>query len=77
MPDQNTIDSAPAPAMPAQAAHGWGNILAHPGSTWAGVGLALATIGAAINAQGLPSTAGGWVAFAMSLAVSLMAALGK
>lgn len=77
MPDQITIGHDSTPAMPAQTAYGWGNILAHPGSTWAGVGVVMATIGTAINSQGLPSSAGGWVAFAMSLAVALMAALGK
>jgi len=79
MPNQISADPDPRPdpAMPAQLTYGWSNILAHPGSTWAGVGLALITIGTAINAQGLPSSAGGWVAFAMSLAVSLMAALSK
>ena len=77
MPNQISADPDPDPAMPAQTTHGWGNILAHPGSTWAGVGVVMATIGTAINSQGFPSSAGGWVAFAMSLAVALMAALGK
>lgn len=77
MPNQISVDPAPAPAMPAQAAYGWGNILAHPGSTWAGAGLAAATIGTAINAQGLPSSAAGWVAFLLSLAASFAAAVGK
>jgi hypothetical protein len=80
MSDQITMQPGVADTAPStrqQPSHALSNIFAHPGSTWAGVGVALATVAGAINAQGLPTTAGGWITFVASLLVALMAALGK
>lgn len=71
--------SASTQAVPtsAQPSHALSNILAHPGSSWAGAGVALFTIGSAVQAQQLPTTTLGWVAFLGGLATALGAALGK
>ena len=79
MSDQITLqpgvaDTAPSTRPPA---HAWSNIVTHPGSTWAGVGLAMLTVGQAMAGQGVPTTLAGWVAFAVPLVGALMAALGK
>ena len=61
----------------AQPSHAVSNIIAHPGSTWAGVGIAAVTIGQTISAGTMPTTASGWVSFVAGLAFAILAALGK
>lgn len=53
------------------------NILDHPGSTWAGVGVAALTVGNAVQAGSMPTTTSGWISFLAGLAFSVAAALGK
>lgn len=53
------------------------NILAHPGSTYAGIGVVLGIIAQAINAGGMPTTAAGWITSIAGVAISVAAALGK
>jgi hypothetical protein len=53
------------------------NILAHPGSSWAGVGLIAMTVGQAMMQQGMPTTAGGWIAFLLPVAMGVGGMLGK
>jgi hypothetical protein len=53
------------------------NILAHPGSTWAGVGVIAMTVGQAMVQQGMPTTAGGWLAFLLPVAMGVGGMLGK
>ena len=80
MSDQITIQPGIADTAPStrqQPSHAWSNIFAHPGSTWAGVGLAVLTVGQAMAGQGMPTTLAGWFAFAVALVGSLLAALGK
>lgn len=72
-----STSTTPTTPTAAQPAHSLSNIVAHPGSSWAGAGIVLATVAQAINAQSLPTTAAGWVTFFGSLAVAVMAALGK
>jgi hypothetical protein len=48
------------------------NILAHPGSTFAGGGLLFAAL-----AQPMPTTALGWVWIVMQIAGGVLAGLGK
>ena len=60
-----------------QPSHAISNVTAHPGSTWAGVGVAAVTIGQTISAGTMPTTASGWVSFVAGLAFAILAALGK
>jgi len=53
------------------------NILAHPGSTAAGIAIGLTTIGNVIGSQGIPTTSGGWIQFATTVLFSLLSILGK
>lgn len=57
-----------------QPAHSVSNITAHPGSSWAGVGLALL---GTIQAGGVPTTSLGWVSLIAGGLSGLLAALGK
>jgi hypothetical protein len=67
----DTVPTAVQPALhPA-------NVTAHPGSTWAGVGVGLVTLGQTFQAGGLPTTSVGWVQLLAGLSFSIMAALGK
>jgi hypothetical protein len=53
------------------------NVLAHPGSTMAGVATGLLTLGNAFQTGGIPTTTVGWMQLLMGLGFSVMAALGK
>lgn len=53
------------------------NILAHPGSTWAGVGVAAMAVGQQIAAGQMPTSSAGWGFFAFQIAMSLGAVFGK
>lgn len=53
------------------------NIAAHPGSTWAGVGVGLLTIGNQFQSGGLPTNKAGWIQLIMGTAFAVLAALGK
>lgn len=59
-----------------QPAHALSNVTAHPGSSWAGASVALATLGNAAS-NGLPTNAAGWAAFGLALLTSVLAGLGK
>jgi len=52
------------------------NALAHPGSTAAGVGVIAVTVQQALQG-GVPTTGWGWAFFALQLAGSAAAVLGK
>lgn len=54
-----------------------GNIIDHPGSTYAGVGLLVLTLGQYATANPLPVNAAGWVTYLAQLALAIMAAMGK
>lgn len=60
-----------------QPSHSLANILAHPGSSYAGAGIAMLTIGKFMTDTSYPTTATGWIAYALALGTALMAALGK
>lgn len=53
------------------------NILAHPGSSWAGAGIVAVAVGQQLAAGQMPSTTTGWGMFAFQLAMAVAAALGK
>lgn len=54
------------------------NITAHPGSSWAGIGVAVVgTTASFIVSNGVPTTKGGLVMLLGSLVTGLLAALGK
>jgi hypothetical protein len=53
------------------------NIIEHPGSTYAGIGVVLGIIAQAINAGGMPTTIAGWITLIAGVAISIAAALGK
>lgn len=59
-----------------QPSHSLDNITAHPGSTWAGVSVALVTVGNGL-ANGLPTNSAGWTTMAIALMTAVLAALGK
>lgn len=60
-----------------QPSHALANVLAHPGSSWAGAGIVAMTVATMIQANSLPTTSAGWIAFLASMATAVMAALGK
>jgi hypothetical protein len=60
-----------------QPSHSLGNVLSHPGSSWAGAGIVATTIGTMISAGSMPTTTSGWVTFAVSILLAVAAALGK
>lgn len=53
------------------------NILAHPGSSWAGAGIVAVAVGQQLAAGQMPNTTTGWAMFAFQLAMAVVAALGK
>jgi hypothetical protein len=66
--------SLPTSAQPALHVD---NITAHPGSTWAGAGVAVYALGNAMVQQGMPTTTGGWVSLLLPVLMGGLAALGK
>jgi hypothetical protein len=60
-----------------QPSHALSNIIDHPGSTYAGVGVIALAIGQIVQANGMPTTAAGWVTLGAELVMAVMAALGK
>lgn len=53
------------------------NILAHPGSSWAGAGIAAMAIGQQLTTSGPPTSTAGWGMFAFQMAMAVAAAFGK
>jgi hypothetical protein len=53
------------------------NVIAHPGSTYAGIGLVMGIVAQAINAGSMPTSATGWVVLVAGIAMSVAAAFGK
>ena len=80
MTDQITIQPGIADTAPStnqQPSHAMSNILAHPGSTWAGATLIVGVLGTTMAATGWPTTASGWMTFALTVFGGIMAGLGK
>ncbi len=65
------------PVIALQPSHSLANVVDHPGSTWAGLGVAAVTIGNAVQSGAMPTTPAGWIAFIAGLAAAVAAALGK
>ena len=53
------------------------NIVAHPGSTYAGVGVVALAIGQVVNAGAMPTSFTGWLLVGGQLLLALGAAFGK
>jgi hypothetical protein len=70
----NPVVNVPTAQQPAMHVS---NISAHPGSTWAGIGVIAMTVGQAMVAQGMPHSAGGWAAFLLPVAMGVGGMLGK
>jgi hypothetical protein len=69
--------TTPSTSTADQPSHSLSNITAHPGSTWAGVGVVAVTVGQIVSAGSMPTTPMGWVSFIAGLAFAVLAALGK
>lgn len=61
----------------AQPSHALSNIIDHPGSSWAAAGVIGVAVSNVVAANSLPTTAMGWASLIVSIAVAVMAALGK
>jgi hypothetical protein len=66
--------SIPTSAQPALHVD---NITAHPGSTFAGAGLIVATVGQAMLSQPMPTTITGWAAWALPIVLGGLGMFGK
>jgi hypothetical protein len=53
------------------------NITAHPGSTFAGAGLIVATVGQAMLSQPMPTTTAGWITWALPIVLGGLGMFGK
>ena len=53
------------------------NVTGSPGSTFAGIGVILASLGQVLAAGALPTTPAGWIAIALQVLVGAGAAFGK
>ena len=53
------------------------NITAHPGSTWAGVGVVLTGVAQAVASGGVPSSVAGWLVLGLQVGAGVLGMLGK
>lgn len=71
------MSTTTSPFTSEQPSHAISNVTDHPGSTWAGIGVAAVTVGQAISTGSMPTTTSGWISFVGGLVFAVLAAIGK